>query len=56
MTEVPKVILGVILLVSGVAAFNVLFKIIGIALTLASLGYLGFNYYLYKKSGVKIVK
>lgn len=54
--ELPKIIFGVVLLVSGVSTFDVLFKILGIVILIASVSYLGINYYLYKKSGVKIIK
>lgn len=56
MVEVPKITLGIVLLISGVAVFNILFKIVGIILISASSLYFGFNYYLYKKSGVKVIK
>ena len=56
MIEAPKIILGVVLLISGIGVFDFLFKIMGIIVLVCSLVYLGFNYYLYKKSGVKIVK
>ena len=56
MIELPKISLGAILLVSGFSVFDSIFKIIGGILLLASSFYFGFNYYLYKKSGVKIVK
>ena len=54
--ELPKIIFGVVLLVSGFEVFNSLFKVIGIVILVASVIYLGVNYYFYKKSGVKIVK
>lgn len=56
MQELPKIILGVILLISGLSVFDVIFRIVGIFLLVCSLAYLGINYFLYKKSGVKIVK
>ena len=56
MYEIPKLLLGVLLLISGIAPFKILFKIIGIITLIFSLIYLGLNYYLYKKSGIKIVK
>ena len=52
----PSIILGVVLLVCGLSTFDILFKIVGIIIILGSLGYLGYNYYLYKKSGVKVIK
>ena len=54
--EIPKVVFGVVLLVSGISTFDILFKILGAVILICSLTYLGINYYLYKKSGVKIVK
>lgn len=54
--EVPKIVLGVILLIAGISTFDILFKILGVIILLLSLVYLGINYYLYKKSGVKVVK
>ena len=54
--EVPKIILGVIVLLSGISVFDKVFKVLGIVLLVGSLIYLGFNYYLYKRSGVKIIK
>lgn len=56
MVEWPKLLLGVILLLCGISTFNILFKIAGVILIIINLGYLGFNYYLYKKSGIKIIK
>ena len=52
----PRIILGLVLLVSGIAVFDVIFMIVGILVLILSLGYLGINYYLYRKSGVKIIK
>ena len=54
--ELPKITLGVSLLVTVLGAFDALFRVVGIIILIASLLYLGFNYYLYKKSGVKIIK
>lgn len=54
--EAPKIILGIIVLVAGISVFDILFKALGVIILLGSLVYLGFNYYLYKKSGVKIIK
>lgn len=54
--ELPKLVLGIILLVSGISTFDIIFKILGIIVLIASLGYLLINYYFYKKSGVKIIK
>ena len=56
MNEVPKIALGVILLISGISTFDIIFKILGVIVIVSSLLYWGFNYYLYKKSGVKVVK
>ncbi len=56
MQGVPRIVLGLILLVCGLSTFDVLFKIVGILVILVSLGYLGYNYYLYKTSGVKVIK
>ena len=53
--ELPKIALGVILFVTGVAKVDAIFKVIGVIVLVASLVYLGLNYYLYKKSGIKIV-
>lgn len=54
--ELPKITLGIALLITGLGAFDALFRVVGIIILVASLLYLGFNYYLYKKSGVKIIK
>ena len=54
--EAPKIMLGVVLLVSGISTFDIVFKLLGIIVIACSLLYLGFNYYLYKKSGVKVIK
>ena len=54
--KLPKLVLGTILLFSGFILIGLIFKIVGIVLILGSLAYLGYNYYLYKKSGVKIIK
>ena len=56
MIEAPKIVLGVVLVICGFKAFDILFKIVGIVILLGSLLYLGINYYLYKKSGVKVIK
>jgi hypothetical protein len=56
LVQLPKIVLGIVLLVSGLSTFDVLFKVIGIILLVGSIIYLVVNYYLYKKSGVKIVK
>lgn len=56
MIELPKLLLGVILLLCGISTFNILFKILGGIVVGVSLVYLAFNYYLYKKSGIKIIK
>ena len=54
--NVPKIALGVILIVSGISTFDIIFKILGVIVLLGSLFYLGVNYYFYRKSGVKIIK
>lgn len=54
--KLPKIVLGLVLLFGGFVIIDVIFKIIGILLIVVSLAYLGYNYYLYKKSGVKIIK
>lgn len=54
--NIPHMSLGLILLVSGISTFDVLFKILGIIVLIGSLTYLGVNYYFYRKSGVKIIK
>lgn len=54
--NMPSIVIGIILLVCGLSTFDILFKILGIIVILASLAYLGYNYYLYKKSGVKVIK
>ena len=56
MKQIPTIALGVVLLFGGFTAVEVVFKIIGVILILASAGYFAYNYYLYKKSGVKIIK
>ena len=56
MVEVPKITLGIVLLISGAVVFNFLFRVVGVILVVSSLLYFGFNYYLYKKSGVKIIE
>jgi len=55
-SESPRILLGVILLVSGISTFDIVFKILGLIVIVCSLLYLGVNYYLYKKSGVKVIK
>ena len=52
----PKFILGVILLISGIATVNIIFKILGVIVLIGSLLSLGVNCYFYRKSGVKIIK
>lgn len=54
--KLPILALGIILLVSGINTLDPIFKILGIIIIIASLGYFALNYYLYKKSGVKIIK
>ena len=56
MLKAPKIIFGIVLLICSIGVFDVLFKIVGVVVLVASLGYLGCNYYLYKRSGVKIIK
>ena len=56
MKQVPTIALGVVLMFGGFSVVEVVFKIIGVILILASVGYFAYNYYLYKKSGVKIIK
>lgn len=56
MKQIPTIALGIILLVGGFAVVELIFKIIGVILILASMAYFAYNYYLYKKSGVKIIK
>ena len=60
--EIPRVILSAVLLICGtllffnIGKFMMFFKIMGGIVVLISLGYLGYNYYLYKRSGVKVIK
>lgn len=54
--RLPKIVLGIILLFGGFVIVDLVFKIIGIILMVVSLGYFAYNYYLYKKSGVRIIK
>ena len=54
--NLPKILLGVILLVSGISTFDIVFRISGVIVLVVSLMYLGVNYYFYRKSGVKIIK
>ena len=54
--RLPRIVLGLIVLFGGFVIVDVIFKIIGVVVIVGSLLYLGYNYYLYKKSGVKIIK
>ena len=54
--EGPKLILALILLMCSIGEFSIIFKIFGSIVCVMSVGYLLYNYYLYKKSGVKIIK
>lgn len=54
--KLPVMLMGLILLISGISTFDPIFKILGAVVLVLSLGYLGYNFYLYKKSGVKIIK
>lgn len=54
--EIPKVILGALLLVAGFSAFDIIFKAMGIIILVASLAYFLLNYYFYKKSKIKVKK
>ena len=54
--KLPVMLMGLILLISGIFTFDPIFKILGAVVLVLSLGYLGYNFYLYKKSGVKIIK
>lgn len=56
MKQIPTIALGVILLVGGFAIVEVVFKILGIVLLVVSILYFGYNYLVYKRSGVKIIK
>ena len=56
MQHLPTIALGLVLLFGGFSVVEVVFKIIGVILILASVAYFAYNYYLYKKSGVKIIK
>ena len=56
MENVPFISLGVILIVSGISTFDIVFKILGVIVLIGSLVYLGINYYFYRKSKVKIIK
>lgn len=56
MKHIPTICLAIVLLFGGFAVVEVVFKIIGVILILVSIGYFAYNYYLYKKSGVKIIK
>ena len=52
----PYIVLGILLSLCAMGTLNQLFHIIGIVILIISLLYGGYNYYLYKKSGVKIIK
>lgn len=54
--EMPRIILGIVLLLCCIGEFAIFFKLVGVGLIILSLGYLGYNYYLYKQSKVKIIK
>lgn len=54
--DLPKLAIVGLLVVVSIGQFDLLFKAVGIVLLLVSLGYFGYNYLLYKKSGVKIIK
>jgi hypothetical protein len=54
--ESPRVILAILLILCVIGKFNLLFKVAGGLLAILSVGYLAYNYYLYKKSGIKIIK
>lgn len=54
--QLPKISIGIILLLVKLATLDLLFKVIGIVVLICSVGYFVYNYYLYKKSGVKIIK
>lgn len=53
---VPYIVLGILLSLCAMGTLNQLFQSIGIIIMVISLFYAGYNYYLYKKSGVKIIK
>jgi len=54
--KLPKIVLGLIVLFGGFIVIDVIFKVIGIVVMVGSILYLAYNYYLYKKSGVKVIK
>ena len=54
--NIPTIALGVILLFGGFAVAEIVFKIIGVILILVSGAYFAYNYYLYRKNKVKIIK
>ena len=56
MQQIPTIALGIVLLIGGFAIVEVAFKILGIILCVASIGYFLYNYLVYKRSGVKIIK
>ena len=56
MQQIPTIALGIVLLIGGFAIVEVAFKILGIVLCVASIGYFLYNYLVYKRSGVKIIK
>jgi uncharacterized membrane protein HdeD (DUF308 family) len=56
MKQIPTIALGIILLFGGFSVVELVFKIIGVILILASVAYFAYNYYLYKKNKVKIIK
>jgi ABC-type enterochelin transport system permease subunit len=56
MQQIPTIALGIVLLVGGFTIIEVVFKILGIVLLASSVGYFLYNYLVYKRNGVKIIK
>ena len=54
--ELPRVSLAILLILCTIGKFNLLFKFTGAILAILSALYLAYNYYLYKKSKIKIIK
>ena len=54
--EAPKVIGAILLVIASFGKFDIIFHLVGMVLIGVCLLYLGYNYYLYKKSGIRVVK
>jgi uncharacterized membrane protein len=56
LNNLPRLIIGIVLLVGRFVIIDFIFSLVGVLLIIVSFLYLGYNYYLYRKSGVKIIK